>query len=303
MTPITSEQTGKGAAGTRPEEAGLQIGFGKSKAFHRKMVCFLKVALLCAAFLASSARAQLYAVDSSRAFYQIDMTTGAATLLGTVSANASTTAGLAYNPGNHTIYLTSSGNDSLYTLDLTTFTATLVGAYGDAAIVMHGLEFDDATGLLYGVSSHNNGLYTISTTTGLATLIGTSGLTSFTNIGYNSLTNQMFATNSGTDSFYSMNITNGSTTLIGPLVGPTNPNGLAFNRDNGLMYMVDNNTDNLYTIDMATGAATVIGSTGSHNFLGLVYIPIPEPTSVLLVGLGGALLVARRWGRQRTRRD
>ena len=127
-------------------------------------------------------------------------------------------------------------------------------------------------------------------------MIGTSGLTSFTNLGYNSTTNQMYATNSGADSFYSINRATGAVTLIGPLGGPTNPNGVAYNRDNQLMYMVDNNTDGLYTINLATGAATLIGSTGSGNLLCLVYLPIPEPGSVMLVGLGAALLAARRWG-------
>ena len=40
--------------------------------------------------------------------------------------------------------------------------------------------------------------------------------------------------------------------------------------------MVDNNTDSLYTINLATGAANLIGSTGTGNFLGLVYIPCPN---------------------------
>ena len=78
--------------------------------------------------------------------------------------------------------------------------ATLIGAYGDAALVMHGLEYDDSTGTLYGTSSHNNGLYRINAGTGVATLIGTSGLPSFTNLGYNSATDTMYASNSGADS-------------------------------------------------------------------------------------------------------
>ncbi|MFN0133613.1 MAG: GC-type dockerin domain-anchored protein [Phycisphaerales bacterium] len=221
------------------------------------------------------AQGRLIAVDSSRALYQIDIATGVKTAIGTVSVNASTTAGLAYNPTTQTIYLTSTGNDSLYTLDLATGTATLVGAYGDPAVIMHGLEWDDSTGTLYGCSSHNNGLYTISTATGAATLIGTSGLTSFSNLGHDSIANVMYSTNSGADSFYRMDRATGATTLIGALTGPTNPNGLAFNKDDGRLYLVCNNTDSLYTIDTASGLATLIGAHGPSNLLGLVYLPAP----------------------------
>ena len=98
--------------------------------------------LLVTTFVAGSIRADLIAVDSNRSLYSINMTTGAKTLIGTVSANASTTAELTLDPFNNTIYLSSTGNDSLYTLDLATGTATLIGFYGDSNVVMHGLEFD-----------------------------------------------------------------------------------------------------------------------------------------------------------------
>ena len=305
MIPPPLEKNGDDAIGTRLAKlAGLRrFDEAKPSAGERidglrwKLALILALPLLFAGSLAPSARAQqLIALDSSRAFYVLDITTGMRTQIGTVSANAGTTAGLAYDPANNIVYLTSTSNDSVYTLNLATGAATLIGAYADAAIVMHGLEYDDSTGILYGVSSHNNGLYNINITTGVATLIGTSGLASFTNLGYNSTTNQMFATNSGADSFYSIDRATGAATLIGPLTGPTNPNGLAYNRDNQLLYLVDNNTDSLYTINTATGAANLIGPTGTGNFLGLVYIPIPEPGSVLLLGFG-ALLAARRWGR------
>lgn len=130
------------------------------------------------------AQGRLIAVDSSRALSEINMTTGAKTPIGTVSSNAGTTAGLTYNGATSTVYLTSTGNDSLYTLDVATGAATLVGAYGDSAIVMHGLEWDSSTSTLYGLSSHNNGLYNINPGTGVASLIGTSALTSFSNLGY-----------------------------------------------------------------------------------------------------------------------
>ncbi|MCW5764943.1 MAG: SMP-30/gluconolactonase/LRE family protein [Phycisphaeraceae bacterium] len=241
------------------------------------------VALLAAA---SSALAQpegapagrLIAVDSSRSLWEINISTGSKVQIGTVSSNAGTTAGLAYDCSTGTVYLTSTSTDSLYTLDLATGAATLVGAYDPAVpnIVMHGIEWDSSTGTLYTASSHNNGLYSVNTTTGAATLIGTSGLTSFPNLVYDSRNNVMYGTSSGTDSFYQIDRATGAATLIGPLTGPTNPNGLAYNRDNDTIYMVDNNTDNLYTINRQTGQATIVGSTAGasgNNLLGLVYIP------------------------------
>lgn len=262
----------------------------------KTVVSALALALCAGSAVAAPTPGTMYAVDSSRALYTIDMTTGAKTQIGTVSANASTTGGLAYRPDNNTIYLTSTGNDSLYTLDVTTGAATLVGAYGDSTVVMHGLEWDTSTGTMYAVSGGggNFNAYTVDTSTGAADLLGATGLTSFTNLGYNSLTDTMYATNSNTDSFYSFNRATGAVSLIGALSGPTNPNGLAFNRDNGLMYMICNNTDTLYTINMATGAATAVGSTGSGNLLGLVYVPLPTPGAAGLVAAAGLVSLRRR---------
>jgi len=257
-----------------------------------------RIAILAGSLVvAGSAFAQdrMIAVDSSRILYDIDMATGAKTQFGTVSSNAGTTAGLAVG-ANGVVYVSSSGNDSLYTLDLATGNATLVGAYGDSAIVMHGLEYVAATGKMYGMSSHNNGLYDINVSTGAATLIGTTGLTSFSNLGWNSDTSTMYMTNSGADSFYTIDLNSGSATLISSLGGPTNPNGLAYNSANGMLYMVDNSTDNLYTIDMGTGIANLIGSTGTGNLLGLAYIadPIPEPATMAVLGLGALAALRRR---------
>ena len=223
---------------------------------------------------------QLLAVDSNRALYSIDPATGAKTQIATISSNAGTTGGLAYNASTDTLWVTSTGNDSLYTVDVATGTATLVGAYGNTSIVMHGLEYDASTGTLYGVSSHNNGLYTIDQTTGVATLIGTSTLTSFTNLAHDSSADVLYATNSGADSFYSIDRATGAATLIGALVGPTNPNGLTYDSAANRILLVCNSTDSLYSIDVTSGAATLIGSNGSGNLLGLVYIAGGAPPVV-----------------------
>lgn len=241
------------------------------------MTSILPGILAAGLLLAAPVAAQrLIALDSSRTVWDVDILTGVRTQVGTITANAATTGGLAYDVVNGRLFLTSTSNDSVYVVDVTNWSATLIGPYGSSAIVMHGLEWDPTTSTLYGMSSHDGGLYTINTTTGLATLVGTTGLTgssNFHNIGYDPVQNVMWMTNSVTDSFYSIDRATGAATLVGPLTGPTNPNGLAYNTDNQTLYLVCNNTDTLYTINTATGAATAVGPVGSSNLLGLVYIP------------------------------
>ncbi len=251
--------------------------------------------------LASAAPAQfLVAIDTSLAISTIDPATGAKTLFATASSNVSIVGGLAYDAATRTMYLTSTALNSLYRLDLSTGTATRIGAYGPGAGLMHGLEFDSSAGRLYG-ASYFGGLYAIDQSTGLATLIGATGLTGFTNLGYDSRNNVMYATNSTTwtsptASLYRMDLTTGTASLIGPLNGPTGPQGLAYAADTSTMYLVDAATDNLYTIDLSTGAATLIGTTGSGDLLGLAYLPRSQggftriahacgPTTISTVGL------------------
>lgn len=223
-----------------------------------------------AAFIAPTGR--LVAVDSSRALFAIDPLSGLKTQIGTVSTNAGTTAGLAFDPENHIVYLTSTSLDALFTLDLNSGQATLVGSYSNPALVMHGLEYDSRNRVLYGASSHDGGLYRIDTQTGQETLVGLTGLASFVNLGYDSRTDTLYASNSGADSFYTIDRSTGVATLINNLGGPTNPNGLAYDAAAGVMYLVDNSTDQLYRVDLASGFAQPIGSTGAGNLLGLVHI-------------------------------
>jgi sugar lactone lactonase YvrE len=254
---------------------------------------------LCAFSSFTLGAGKLYGLDSSRRIYTLDLATGAATQVGTLSTNVGTSAGLAYDTSTDTMYATSSSNDSLFSVDLTTFNATLVGAYGDSTVVMHGLEYDGVTNTLWGASGGggNFNFYNINKATGAATVVGPLGVLSFTNLGYDSAADKLYATNSDTDSFYSVNRATGAMTLIGALGGPTNPNGLAFNKDDGTMYLICNSTDTLYKVDTSTGAALAIGAVGSTltNALGLVYVPdVPEPSSLGAIAAMGLFVIRRR---------
>jgi hypothetical protein len=234
----------------------------------------LGIALVPALVLAAGSsvamgQGRLIAIDSARVLYEIDRTTGTKTQIGTASGGA-TTGGLAYDAASQILYLTSTSLDSLFTLNLDTFEATLVGAYNQD-VVMHGLEWNSSNNTLYGGSNGN--IYTIDTATGNASLLSNTGITSFANLGYDSTNNVMYMTSSSTDSSYTLDLDFGIATLLGPLNGPTNPNGLAYVPEDDALYLVCNSTDTLYTLDRTTGAAVAIGSTGSGNLLGLVWIP------------------------------
>lgn len=255
------------------------------------------LALVFAALgLAASVAAQgrLIAIDSSGALVELNMTTGARTSISTLSSGGTNVSALAYDRQSGTLWATTQSNDSLYTLNIDTGVATLVGAFGFNS-VMHGLEYNNSTGILYGMDALAGTLYTINKTTGLATSVGTHGITSNTNLGYNLNNGVMYATNSSTDSLYSVNMATGSMTLIGGLGGPTLPNALAFNHDNNTMYLTDTQLDTLLTINLTTGAATTVGSTGVGNLQGLAYVnPVPEPATIVGIGLGLVFLLRRR---------
>jgi len=145
----------------------------------------------------------------------------------------------------------------LWQFDLATGTASLVT--GQLAPSMDGLAFDPATGILYGVSQIAYGLYTIDPLSGLTTMLS--------------------AGNS--------------------LIGQGRPDiaGLAFTPDGSLWLAA---VGNLYSIDKVQGTATLVGTIG-YDISGLAVVdvpgePIPEPSTVLLLG-GGLLGLA--WGRRR----
>ncbi len=230
----------------------------------------LPVALLFFAFAVPAHAGRLIAVDAGRALYELDMTTGAKTQIGTVSSNAGTVGEITRNPLTGTIYLSSTSLHNLYTLDLSTGNATLIGPYLNATF-MHGLEWDSSTGTLYGGANSN--FYTVDTSTGTATLLGAAGVGPFLNLGYDSDTNVMYATSGATDSFYTLDRTTGVVTLIGTLNGPTNPHSLAWDTEHHVMWHLDTGTNALYTINLTTGAASLVGPTGSGNLLGLMFLP------------------------------
>ena len=61
----------------------------------------------------------------------------------------------------------------------------------------------------------------------------------------------------------------------------------------GIAYATDT-SNRFFTINLTTGASTLIGSMAAGSAYGLAVAPVPEPGSALLLAVGGALALGRR---------
>ncbi len=121
----------------------------------------------------------LYAMDTVSELGTIDVSTGAYTLLGSVSGILSNhnVLGLATDPTTGTIYIVSSngfsGSSALYTLNPGALSATLVGSQSAAKYLVE--LASDLAGTLYTVSLDTDSLYTVDKLNGQVTLVGEIG--------------------------------------------------------------------------------------------------------------------------------
>lgn len=234
--------------------------------------------LTLAALLVSAAAAQsrLVGIDTSGAsLYDIDPATGVRTLVGPISGGTGTIGALAYDHTTGTLFLSSTGLDSLWTLDVNTQVATLVGDYNvGAAVVMHGIAVHPTTGVMYGKSTSVAGggdFYTIDKATGQATAVSSAGFGGFGGLEW--IGSTLYISDTVGDALNTIDPVTGIATLVGSygVVGSVGI-GLAYDPAFGLLG-TDNVTDSLYSLDIATGAATLIGAHGAGNIISLEFLP------------------------------
>jgi hypothetical protein len=278
---------------------------------------FVASAMVMAGLIAGVGRAEagfLYATDGQNGnpatnLYVIDTATLARVTVGRIGFAVT---GLALNPFTGVLYGDTAPRGSntrqLITINTITGAGTLIGALG---VGLDNIAFD-RDGTLYGWSGRTSGssLYRVNPTTGAATRVGVSGITDAgAALAINGSGTMYLAAAGASGALRTVDKTTGAVTTVATLSGAPFGSGsiksLAFD-SSGTLFGINLNEGGpgnpgapgataIVTINPTTGVVTSLGA-GPPGLTALAFTPsvVPEPSSLTLVAIGGALALACR---------
>jgi hypothetical protein len=265
----------------------------KQQMFHKVLMAGFVAAVAVALSAGAVHGAQLiYFTESPRGLYNFDTDTGLSTLRCSMAGSERFFA-MDRRPSDGAVFAVDLLGPGLWTINTESGATNRVGTLTPTVYHPEGIAFNPQTGELF-VDSVNGALYKVNPATAATTFIGQSGKVlgghSFIPDGSAMLA---MGQGQGQDYLYKVDPTTAAATYVGPGITATSvPEDTTFAAD-GQFYGTDYH-GSIYRLNTQTGAATFIGSTGhGDGLLGL--IAVPEPSTLMLVGMGIISMMVFAW--------
>ncbi len=232
----------------------------------------------------------LFINDSAGRLATVDVADGTATLIGSMGVVMTD---IAFDPSGNLFGLDFT---NLYTINSTTAAVSLIGAHG----VDEGNALVFATdGTLFAAGAGTTSLFTLSPGTGASTAIADIG---FASAGDLAFINGDFFLSSLQDQLIRIDLGSPTTASVIGSFGFSNVFGLATAED-GVLYGIAETE--VFSVNTGTGAGTLASDyrgQGISQSFGSSFVSeavIPEPSTLLLLAVGSAMLSAKRRRSQR----
>jgi hypothetical protein len=262
---------------------------------------------------APSAKALVWACDWSGNLYNVNTSDASLGLIG--STGLADLGALEFGPDGNLYGFTSGSSASLYRIDPNTAAPTLIGSLGLSFVIEGALTFSSG-GTAYGAHSYPSllNLFTVDVNTGVATEGPPIGTTLHESNGLAWRSDGMLVSvDPQDDGLEAIDPITGAVTNIATLpFSPGAVSGMTTDYSTSLSYLgtgmdaIFPGTNSLYTFDLYTGATNLIGEFSGfanpgeiYGVSGLAASTVPEPTTLLLLGMGLTGLAAYRKRRSR----
>jgi N-acetylneuraminic acid mutarotase len=219
----------------------------------------------------------LYGTSKAGSLFTVDLTTGAATYVGTIPIGSTE---IEYDPTSHRAFV-HAAEPSFAGQEFNINTGAAIGLPIVNNYSFSGLEWVGST--LYGTEINgpcaNSYLRILNPWTGTSTLVGATGVTGpITGLAYHQPSGTMYGIGTGgcyaIKNLYQINLNTGLATVVGML--PFEAGSLEFGPDGNLYAGGTGQWGGLlYRIDRNNGNSLLVGETGFPDITGLTYVPPP----------------------------